>query len=165
MKLKIALLLTIISLFSLPAVSSQAITEWTTGPYGNNENRSQILEIPGATDLTVTVVGVTEARYDFINIYDQNGSPIQRYDGNINAQFEVKGSRITAQLTSDGSITAAGVTVTIKKSQKSNYISRSVLLGNSTPYVLVDNNWIKMDFMTLCSSNATLRIQNKITNP
>ncbi len=88
-------------------------TSWTTGAYENNEDRSQVLSIEGATSLLVTVEGETEARYDFIYLYDENGNQIAKLDGSIDASRSVSGSSITARLTSDGSITKSGATVTI----------------------------------------------------
>jgi len=89
-------------------------TTWTTGTYGNNEHRQQVLSIPNATNLKVTVIGETERRYDFIYIYDANGNKIRTLDGSINETFTVTGSQINAKLTSDLSVTKSGVTVSIE---------------------------------------------------
>ena len=88
-------------------------TSWTTGAYENNEDRSEVLSIEGATSLFVTVVGETERRYDFIYLYDENGNQVAKLDGDIDTSGSISGSSITARLTSDRSITKSGVTVTI----------------------------------------------------
>jgi len=89
------------------------ITTWTTGAYENNEDRRQELSIAGATRLSVHIEGETESRYDYIYIYDADGNQIAKLDGNINETLTVDGASITARLTSDGSVTKDGVTVTI----------------------------------------------------
>jgi hypothetical protein len=94
--------------------NQQPITSWTTGAYGNNEDRREQLSIPNATRLIVTVSGETERWYDFIYIYNNRGRRIRRLHGTINQEFTVNGSSITARLRSDYSITKPGVTVTIR---------------------------------------------------
>lgn len=95
-------------------VHSTDLTSWTTGQYGINENRSQILSIRDATLLQVSVTGETEVGHDFIYLYDKNGQEIARLDGNINTTLRVQGDTITAKLTSDYSVVASGVTISIK---------------------------------------------------
>jgi len=94
--------------------SSSSSTVWTTGAYSNNQDIQQNLSIANATQLIVTVSGVTENAFDFIYIYDNNGNEIKKLDGTINEEFTVNGSSIRARLTSDGSVTRSGVTVTIR---------------------------------------------------
>lgn len=86
---------------------------WTTGAYSDNANISQTLSISEASSLTVTITGRTESNYDFITIYDANGTEVGRFHGDINESFTVNGSSIQAVLTSDGSVTESGVTVSI----------------------------------------------------
>ena len=89
-------------------------TTFATGTYGNNANLNDILSIAGATSLTVTVIGDTEAGYDFIKIYDSSNVLQRLYSGaGINQTFTVSGSSINVVFTSDSSVTASGVTVTI----------------------------------------------------
>jgi hypothetical protein len=88
-------------------------TTFSTGAYGNNENRTQTLSIPGATSLTVTVSGLTEQNYDFITVYDANGNQVRRLSGTLNTSFTVTGSSIRVQFTSDYSETRSGATVSI----------------------------------------------------
>jgi len=90
------------------------LTTWSTGAYGNNEDRSETLHIAGATRLRVTVQGETESGYDFIYLYDENNQQIAKLDGKMNETYTVTGDSITARLTSDGSVTKSGVTVTIE---------------------------------------------------
>lgn len=101
-------------------VSGSNVTGWTTGSYSNNEDRSQILSISGATSLNVIVRGVTESRYDFLYIYDQNGQQVKKLDGSINETFTVSGSSITARLVTDYSVTKSGVTVSIVSGGETN---------------------------------------------
>jgi len=89
-------------------------TTFTTGAYGNNANITDTLSIPGATSLTVTVTGNTEAGYDFIRIYNSSNVLQKSLSGyGINQTFTVTGSSINVVFTSDDSVTASGVTVTI----------------------------------------------------
>ncbi len=74
---------------------------------------SRTSSIEGASSLTVTINGATEGGYDFITIYDGNGQEVGRYSGAINETLTVSGSSIRAVLTSDGSLTDSGVTVSI----------------------------------------------------
>ncbi len=87
---------------------------WSTGAYGNNENRSTTLSIPGASSLTVTISGEVEQSYDFITIYDQGGNQIGRYSGQLNKTITVQGASIRIQFTSDGSVTKAGATIMVR---------------------------------------------------
>jgi len=89
------------------------VTTWTTGHYGNNEDRRQELKIAGASRLRVHVEGETEQGYDYIYLYDASGHQIAKLDGSIDRTLTVDGGSITARLTSDGSVTKDGVTVTI----------------------------------------------------
>ncbi len=93
--------------------NSNDITTWSTGVYGNNEDRTQKLSILGATRLQVHVTGATERYYDFFYIYDENGNPVAQLNGTIERTFIIKGSSITARLLSDHFDGAAGVTVRI----------------------------------------------------
>ena len=97
-----------------------AETTWTTGAYGNNEDRREQLSIPNATRLIVTVNGETERQYDFVYIYDNKGRRIRRLHGTINQEFTVNGSSIIARLRSDSSITKTGVTITIRDANGGN---------------------------------------------
>ncbi len=92
---------------------SNDITIWTTGAYGNNEDRTQTLSIAGATQLKVSVTGATERYYDFFYIYDEQNNPVAQLNGVIDRTFTIKGSSITARLVSDHFDGAKGVTVRI----------------------------------------------------
>ena len=109
------------------SVAEAGITEWTTGAYGNNEDRDQTLSIPGAAALKVYVTGETELNYDYITFYDANGSQVQRLHGPLNTSFIVSGDSVRARLTSDGSVTKSGVTVTIKAAPQ--YVFRKLVNG------------------------------------
>jgi peptidyl-Lys metalloendopeptidase len=105
---------------SLPmSGGSNGSSTWTTGAYGNNEDRSQQLSIAGASALIVTVTGETESNYDFLYIYDENGTEVMRLDGSINESFSVTGSSITARLVTDYSVTSSGVTVSVEEDSSS----------------------------------------------
>ena len=108
-------------------LSEAGITEWSTGAYGNNEDRSQTLSVPGAEALKVSISGETELNYDFITVYDSNGNQIQRLHGGINSSFIVNGDSVRVRLTSDGSVTRSGVTVTIKSTPR--YVFRKLVNG------------------------------------
>ena len=88
-------------------------TTWTTGAYGNDEDKSKILSIPNANSLTVTVSGTTESGYDYLYIYDENNIEVKKLDGSINENFVVNGSSIKARLVTDYLVTESGVSVTI----------------------------------------------------
>lgn len=109
------------------SVSADGVTQWATGAYGNNEDRSQILSISGAEALKVTISGETELNYDFITFYDAAGNQVKRLHGSINTSFIVPGSSVRARLTSDGSVTRAGVTVSIKAAPR--YVFRKLVNG------------------------------------
>ena len=93
--------------------NSNDITTWTTGPYSNDEDRSQTLSIAGATQLKVSVTGATERYYDFFYIYDAQNNPVAQLNGVIDRTFIIKGSSITTRLLSDHFDGAEGVTVRI----------------------------------------------------
>ena len=99
---------------SCSANKTGAHTTFTTGAYGNNANITDTLSIPGATSLTVTVTGNTELNYDFLYIYNSSNVLQGTFSGSgINETFTVAGSSINILFTSDDSVTASGVTVTI----------------------------------------------------
>jgi len=79
-----------------------------------------VLSIPNATALTVTINGETEATYDYIYIYDQDGNNVDQFDGSIEEEFTVSGSSITVRLVTDGSVTDDGVTVTVSEADINN---------------------------------------------
>jgi len=93
---------------------SSTATSWTTGAYGENENRTQYLYINGVDALSVHIVGETEQDYDFIKIYDGNtGEIIRSFSGNIDETITVNSFSIYAELVSDVSNNFSGVTVSI----------------------------------------------------
>jgi hypothetical protein len=99
---------------SCSANKAGAHTTFTTGAYGNNARMTDTLSIPGATSLRVTVTGDTEANFDFLYIYDSVNVLLRTYSGmGIHEIFTVTGSSINILFTSDNSVTASGVTVTI----------------------------------------------------
>ena len=100
---------------SPPPPAEQILSsQWTSGPYGNNEDISEVLGVTNAVNLKVSVQGSTESNYDFIYIIDQNNNELARLSGEINEEIIVNGDRITVRLTSDYSITRSGVTVLVE---------------------------------------------------
>jgi len=85
------------------------------------------LSISGASGLTVTIQGETENGYDYIKIYSSNGTEVGSFSGTINETLTVSGSSIRAVLTSDGSVTRSGVTVSIS-SGGNNQLSTTSLI-------------------------------------
>ncbi|MDF1820152.1 MAG: ricin-type beta-trefoil lectin domain protein [Alcanivoracaceae bacterium] len=108
-------------------VSEAGVTNWTTGAYGNNEDRNETLSIPGAAALKVYVNGETELNYDFITFYDANGNQVQRLHGPLDTSFIVNGDSVRARLTSDGSVTKGGVSISIKAAAP--YVFRKLVNG------------------------------------
>lgn len=76
-------------------------------PYPNNANESWTLTKPGAQSIAITFSRDTyvESGYDYINIYDANGTLVGSYTGNALAgqTIVVLGDAITIKLTSDSS--------------------------------------------------------------
>ena len=105
-------------------------TSWTTGTYSNNENRSETLSISGASSLTVTIAGEVEQGYDYITIFDGNGTQAGRFTGQINQTLTVNTSSIRAVLTTDGSVVKSGVTVSISTSTTNPTDPLILLLGS-----------------------------------
>lgn len=114
----------------LVATNAYSDTTWTTGAYGNNENRSETLSISRASSLTVTVTGEVEQGYDYITIFDGNGTQAGQFTGRINQTLTVNTSSIRAVLTSDGSVVKSGATVSISTST-TNLIDPLILLFGS----------------------------------
>ena len=90
-----------------------AEAEWHTGAYGNNADYSELLELPQASSMQVTVSGSTEANYDFLYVYDSTGTEVAKLSGALNQTFTVSGSVVRVRLVSDHSITYPGVSVTV----------------------------------------------------
>jgi len=88
---------------------------FSTGAYANNANLSQVLTIPGASALSVSITGQTELNYDFISIYDANNNLIRRTSGSLNETVVVQGSSVRVTFTSDSSVTSSGATVRISR--------------------------------------------------
>lgn len=110
---------------SIEAITGSTTTEytgkedtWSTGAYLNNTRKTRILEVDGSDANTlyeVSINGETEARYDFFYIKNAEGVILKKLSGIINETFQVKGSSVIAELTSDYSITKQGVSVVIKE--------------------------------------------------
>ncbi|MDM8564706.1 Calx-beta domain-containing protein [Candidatus Halobeggiatoa sp. HSG11] len=93
--------------------------------YPNSQNITETLSIPGASSINVSVSGVTESNYDYIEILDSTGnqlSPLKRFDGIIDENFVVGGDTIQVRFTSDGSVIETGVIVTITNQQSSSIV-------------------------------------------
>ncbi|NPA82099.1 MAG: hypothetical protein GXO31_05775 [Epsilonproteobacteria bacterium] len=97
---------------------SAANTVWNTGKYRDFDNRMQVLSVPGAKALKVTIKGATECGYDYIYIYDSCGKLVAKLSGNINKTVYVKGDSIIAKLRADDSYTDKGVVVTVCPTDK-----------------------------------------------
>jgi len=92
--------------------SGDVVTYETEHPYANNTDETQELTISGASGLRVTISGEVEQTYDKIFITDSTGNETQ-YTGVLDEEFTVPGDHITVRFTSDGSVTKAGVVVSI----------------------------------------------------
>ena len=130
----------------LVATNAYSDTTWTTGTYGNNENRSEILSISGASSLTVTIVGEVEQGYDYITIFDENGTQAGQFTGQINQTITLNTSSIRAILTSDGSVTASGVSISIHS------------VGENTTWITgaYGNNENRSQMLSISNANSLL---------
>jgi len=82
--------------------------------YSNQMNIQKSINIPGASQLEVTINGVTEEMYDFLYIIDEQGET-HEYTGDLyDESLTLTGSSLTLKFTSDYSLTREGVTVTVK---------------------------------------------------
>ncbi len=90
-----------------------AQTTWSTGKYRDFDNKMQVLSVPGAKTLKVSVTGETECNYDFLYIYDSCGKLIARLSGGINKTLYVSGDSVIVKFKADDSYTANGVTVSV----------------------------------------------------
>ena len=104
----------LLSLLVLVPIVTFGETQWLTGQYSNNVNISKTLSIKSAETLEVKILGITERNYDFITLKDKDGKQIGRFSGAMNETLSVDGSSVTATLTSDGSVTKSGVSITIE---------------------------------------------------
>lgn len=121
------------------SVSIEAlVTAWGSGAYGNNEDRSQWLTIPGAAALKVVVDGNTESNRDFIHVYDRNGSLVRTLSGAIATSFMVSGDSARVRLTSDAAVTGAGVSVSVKAGHP--YVFRKLVDGRGKCMDIEGNN-------------------------
>jgi len=98
-----------------------ADTEWTTavgddGEYADNLDEWVKLEIPNAKNITVSVTGETEPFYDRVYIRnDDNSTKLRTFHGYIDEHFNVVGSAINLNFSSDYSVAHSGVTVSIEE--------------------------------------------------
>jgi len=113
-------------------------TSWNSGAYGNNEDRSQWLTIPGAAALKVYINGSTDANRDFIYVYDRNGALVKSLSGTIATSFMVSGDSARIRLVSDASVTGAGVTASVKPG--SVYVFRKLVDGRGKCMDIEGNN-------------------------
>ena len=95
----------------------------TAHPYANNEDISDVLTIPGASSLTVTINGETENNYDKVYITDASGVETV-YMGSLNESFTVEGDHIIVRFTSDGSVVEDGVVVEITEPASNAWVIR-----------------------------------------
>ncbi|SFG18530.1 Lectin C-type domain-containing protein [Duganella sp. CF458] len=121
------------------SVSIEALaTSWNSGAYGNNEDRSQWLTIPGAAALKVYLHGSTDANRDFIQVYDRNGTLVKSLSGAIATSFMVNGDSARIRLVSDGSIAGTGVTASVKPGNA--YVFRRLVDGRGKCIDIEGNN-------------------------
>lgn len=135
-----------------PIPSSNRITEWNTGEYGHNQDIRKTLHIPGASSLTVTVVGNTERNYDFFYIYNENGDEEKKLHGAILETFTVVGSSIEARLKTDSSVSASGVSISISDDGGSNEFDPNIIPQlRATDFVNIINS-------ASCGANGYARL-------
>ncbi|HYD79207.1 MAG TPA: ricin-type beta-trefoil lectin domain protein [Paucimonas sp.] len=113
-------------------------TSWSSGAYGNNEDRSQWLTIPGAAALKISIAGNTEANRDLVWVYDKNGALIKTLSGAISTSFMVGGDSARVRLTSDSTVTAAGISASVKAG--SAYVFRKLVNGRGKCMDIEGNN-------------------------
>lgn len=81
-------------------------------PYANNTNISTPITVKGAIQLLITFSAdtLTERNFDYIYLYDGNGTQIGKYTDTALASqtIIVNGDTITMRITSDGSVTKYG---------------------------------------------------------
>jgi len=83
--------------------------------YIDNLDMSKTVKVTDAQNLKITINGETEHNFDWIYIYDENNNQIYVGSGHFNNKIvNISGSEVTIKLTSDGSETKTGVTVTIE---------------------------------------------------
>ena len=92
---------------------TEAPARWDSGAYGHNEDRAVTLRLPGATAIRVHIGGILGAG-DSLKLYDSNRRLLQSFSGNVASSLVVSDNAVIAQLVSDGSVTAAGVSVGIE---------------------------------------------------
>ncbi len=121
LKIQGFILLSLIStVIAIPA-NAQSPTSYAIGQYADptkagyddNLKLSKVLSIPGANELEVSIIGHIEKRYDHLTLYDSQNKEIDKYSGDINEQFTVKGASIRLDFKSDGRTTDKGFIVKI----------------------------------------------------
>lgn len=84
----------------------------STHPYANNTNINTPITMKGAIQLLITFSAdtLTERNFDYIYLYDGNGTQIGKYTDTALASqtILVNGDTITIRITSDGSVTKYG---------------------------------------------------------
>jgi len=108
---------------------------WAVGKYENSQvetyandlNLNRSLTISGAQALEVSVLGKTEAGYDFLTVYDGKKKKIRRLTGPINEKFTVKGATIYLNFYSDARAGGEGVLVKVASSTILNELKTRLL--------------------------------------
>jgi hypothetical protein len=112
--LSVVLFLSTLSVSAL-SVDSTYKSEFSSGRYKDNQFNDEILEIPNAYALSVTITGEIENKWDVLTLYDANGQKIGTYTGVMNEHIEVAGSKIRVVFDTDNrKHDFLGVTVKIK---------------------------------------------------
>lgn len=78
-----------------------AKTEFSTGLYKDNQFNDEMLEVPSAYALIVTISGEIEDKWDILTLYDASGEKIGTFTGQMNERLEVSGNKIRVVFDSD----------------------------------------------------------------
>lgn len=98
---------------SLNQANAQS-TSWTTGTYGNNQSFTRPVTVPGASRISYSIVGVTEANFDFVSVRDARGNVlVSRLSGQIAHSGVADGDTVYVTFTSDYSVVKSGFTVRV----------------------------------------------------
>jgi len=80
-------------------------------PYSNNSNVAYEVKVEGAKKFAIHFAKFeTETGYDFVKLFDKNGSQLQSLSGNHTDEFTtvIEGDSVTIKLTSDSDISGYG---------------------------------------------------------
>jgi len=113
--------------------------------YNNNEAFVDVVTIPGASKIKITITGDTEQSYDYVNVFEGNipsasptsTSPLSgRLSGEFDQEYIIDGDSVTFTFKSDGGTTKYGYYAIIEE-----YSNNDIIVQGGKNYRIIEGEY------------------------